>query len=83
MAGADKAQQEASTSAAKVQEANKGEEDAKKTLPQLGALEEDDEFEEVREHTISNSRSDSNSVHENLTIDLPLYCLSVLAAVRS
>lgn len=45
---ADKPQQEASTSTAKVaQEANKGEEDAKKTLPQLGALEEDDEFEEV------------------------------------
>lgn len=48
MAGADKSQQEASTSAAKVaQDANKGEEEAKKTLPQLGALEEDDEFEEV------------------------------------
>lgn len=48
MAGTDKPQGEASTSAAKVaQDANKGEEDAKKTLPQLGALEEDDEFEEV------------------------------------
>lgn len=45
---ADQPQQEASTSAAKAaQDASKGEEDAKKTLPQLGALEEDDEFEEV------------------------------------
>lgn len=56
MAPADKPQQEASTSAAKVaQEANKGEEDAKKTLPQLGALEEDDEFEEVRPDNPSSS----------------------------
>ncbi|KAK9894973.1 hypothetical protein P389DRAFT_180630 [Cystobasidium minutum MCA 4210] len=58
MAPADKPQQEASTSAAKVaQEANKGEEDAKKTLPQLGALEEDDEFEEVRPDNPSSSSS--------------------------
>lgn len=62
MAGADKAQQEASTSAASVaQEANKGEEDAKKTLPQLGALEEDDEFEEV-----SRARSLSSVVIDDL-----------------
>lgn len=31
-----------------VNQVNKAEEEAQKTLPQLGALEEDDEFEEVR-----------------------------------
>lgn len=31
-----------------VNQAKKAEEEAQKTLPQLGALEEDDEFEEVR-----------------------------------
>lgn len=64
---ADKPQQEASTSAAKAaQDASKGEEDAKKTLPQLGALEEDDEFEEFEAEDWDDSEASLNQISTSI-----------------